>query len=171
MRSIISKLCLGLAVLGALSSARPARADAFDDVISYVRSVGNCFRCEGETTIINLVLAAQAAHNAGDTALCRLRLQAAIMCANKPSREFVFVNPNDFSQLLPMTSGGIAIPISQYFSTLAGSPVPIYAIFSYQLPSPPFSLNLDRAKDCGSVGPLAAQTNTIIFLTIALGAC
>jgi hypothetical protein len=182
VKSYLSKMCIGLALIGSLCTVRPAFAgcvqqppsnpgDPFDNVINYVRSVGNCFRCEGETTIINLVLAAQAAHNAGDVATCRLRIQAALMCAQKPSREFVFVNPNNHGQLLDETQGGVKVPISEYFSTLAGGPVPIYAIFSYQLPTTPFSLNLDRAKDCGSAGAIPAQTNTVILLTIALGSC
>src|SRR5215213_6892429 len=92
MKGFFGKVIIGLAVLCAVGSARPASAQTFEQQIAYLRTNilnawGGCFKCDGQQTILNLLNGAQAAHNAGDTARCMLIIDAAINCANAPSRE------------------------------------------------------------------------------------
>src|SRR5689334_15684657 len=98
MRGFFGKVVIGLAVLCAVGSVRPASAQTatFDEQLAYLRSNitgpwASCFKCDGAQTVLNLLNGAQAAHNAGNSALCMNIINAAINCIDTPSRDLFVV--------------------------------------------------------------------------------
>ena len=163
MKGFFGKIVVGLAVLCAVGSARPASAQiTFDQQLASLRANitgpwANCFQCQGGQTILNLLNGAQAAHNAGNTALCISTINMAITCANTPSRDLYRV-----AQFLdgPPRDGiingtGANYPISVVISFLAGfgsasdlpGPIlPVYKFFAFTTNG--FIPNLDRYNAC-----------------------
>lgn len=151
MRRFIGKLGIGLAVLCALGTARPASADAFTDSLDGLRNnitgfYGNCFKCDGEQTLLNLLNAARAAHVAGNDALARLILTQARMCNNQPSRDiFVLIacTPNSYT----IGTNGVPTPIAQLIGNcfFAGATVPVYKFFEYTVNG---VINIDKYLAC-----------------------
>jgi hypothetical protein len=148
MRRFFGNLGIGLAVLCALGTARPASADTFTDAVDCLRntilSYGDCFECGGESTLLNLLAAARAQHVAGNNTLAKSILNQALMCANTPSRDIfrlISCTPTSYT----VGPSGVPTPISQVMACFFGCPVPVYKIFSYTVNG---FINLDQYKKC-----------------------
>lgn len=180
MRRFFGKVIIGLAVLCAVGTARPASAQTFDQQLAYLRDNirgpwANCFECQGGQTILNLLNGAQAAHNAGNTALCQRTIQMAIDCANTPSRDIfqVLSFNNGPPRTVVVGSGGVTTPVSVVISFLAGygsaaslpGPIlPVYKFFAYN--NGGFIVGLDRYFACRTEAhdPLVAGLGVLYAL-------
>jgi hypothetical protein len=149
MRKFIGQLVIGLAVFGAICSARPASAQTFEEQIAALKGnisgpFANCFECGFGRTLLNLLDSAQAAHTAGDSARCRAIIDMAVTCLNTPSRDLILVSSFNLGPprtIGPPTGTGLLTPISVVISFLSGfgsappslpGPVlPVYKFFSY----------------------------------------
>jgi hypothetical protein len=100
MRLLAGKMCFALLLLFAVASVRPARADTIDptttasiiEAVLQTRSVmidgvaRGLNKCSVDASVV-LINAAVVALQAGDRTTARIRLEAALMCTCRLSRE------------------------------------------------------------------------------------
>jgi hypothetical protein len=182
MKGFFGKVVIGLAVLCAVGSARPASAQTFDQQIAYLRAQitgpwANCFKCDGLQTTLNLLNGAEAAHNAGNTALCMQIIQMAINCNNTPSRDIFVVASFNLGppRTITLNGTGLPTPISVVLSFLLGEgsappnlpgPIyPVYKFFSYTNPVTGFiDLGIFDACRREAHDPLVAGLGVLLAL-------